>query len=106
MRQISEKAAGAFAWNNRFACGNTQVMIEDGKTKMFLHGNLIAEKIDGNLFITNANWFSNVTKERLNGICGVSIQQIKGVWYLNGKEWNGEMTNVSEWNRRNAAGSK
>ena len=35
---------------------------------------------------------TNTTKERLNGIPGVCIQQKKGVWYLNGKEmldgWN------------------
>lgn len=61
----------------------------------FLHSNLIAKvSIDG-LFITNAGWESNTTKERLNGINGVSIQQKKGVWYLNGTEWNGELIKVN-----------
>ena len=46
------------------------------------------------LSITNAGWESNTTKERLNGLDGVSIQQKAGIWYLNGKEWEGELIDV------------
>jgi hypothetical protein len=44
--------------------------------------------------ITNAGWRSNTTKERLNGLPNVSIQQKKGDWYLNGEVWNGQSTEV------------
>jgi hypothetical protein len=30
----------------------------------------------------------------LNGLDGVSIQQKAGIWYLNGKEWEGELIDV------------
>lgn len=63
-------------------------------TKLELHGNTIALKQDGELYITNAGWPTNTTKERLNGLPGVSIQQKKGVWYLNGEEWSGEWIKV------------
>lgn len=35
-------------------------------------------------------WATPPTKERLNALDGVSIQQKKGKWYLNGVEWSGE----------------
>ena len=42
--------------------------------------------------INHQGYKINSTKERLNGIPGVCIQQKKGIWYLNGKEmldgWN------------------
>jgi hypothetical protein len=52
---------------------------------------------DGNLWITDAGWRSNTTKERLNGLSGVSINVRRGVWFLNGREWNGAWTNVWTW---------
>lgn len=50
---------------------------------------------DKTVFITNAGWQSNVTKERLNGLHNVSICQKKGVWYLNGQQWDGKLIKVS-----------
>lgn len=47
------------------------------------------------LEITNAGWATNTTKERLNGIPGVSISQRKGIWYLNGKEWGGKFIKIN-----------
>jgi hypothetical protein len=64
---------------------------------MYLFGNLIAtleHSVGGVLKVTNAGWKSNTTKERLNGLPRVSIQQKKGEWYLNGQLWNGELTQV------------
>ena len=54
----------------------------------------LAKKENGKVYITNAGWFSDTTKERLNGIQGVSIHQKDYVWYLNGKEWNGKLTEI------------
>ena len=63
---------------------------------MFLHGNCIATRAhfgaelkDNQFMISAAGWKTNTTKERLNGLPGVSIRQKKGEWYLNGKLWDG-----------------
>jgi hypothetical protein len=66
-------------------------------TILKLFGNEIAYRYNDpekTLSITNCGWESSTTKERLNGIEGVRIHQRKGQWYLNGKEWNGELINV------------
>lgn len=96
MRVTTQKAVEAFNNDAKLTLSNTAVLTDDKKTCMYLFGNLIAVKDKGtnSLKITNAGWMSNTTKERLNGFPNVSINQVKGVWYLNGKEWNGEMTKV------------
>lgn len=94
MRKITNNVSNAFENNRAFKSGNDTVTVSDESTQMRLHGNLIAEKIKGKLFISNCGWQTNTTKERLNGLSGVSIQQKKGTWYLNGKEWNGERIEV------------
>lgn len=66
-----------------------------GTTSLHLHGHLIARRFaDGSIEIGAAGWLSNTTKERLNGIPGVHIQQKKGQWYLNGVEWDGSWQKV------------
>ena len=92
MRQITERIVRAFEGRYEFRIDNSYT---DGQG-LWLHGNKIA-MWDGNLWITDAGWRSRVTKERLNGLSGVSIRQERGVWYLNGREWNGEWTNVWNW---------
>lgn len=98
MRKITQESVRAFEQNKNFKKQNTQVVcLEDTgniKTMMYLHNNLIAVKVNGELYITNAGWKLNTTKERLNGLPGVSIYQKNFVWYLNGKEWNGELTKL------------
>ena len=100
MRKITQDAIEAFNSNTPFSSGDTQVSIDDtGATCLKLHGNLIAIRhADGKqeLEISNAGWETNTTKERLNGLPGVSIQQKQGVWYLNGVEWDGEWITISE----------
>ena len=94
-RKITKEAVSAFVNGIRFRSGNTSIDVKDwdgGKAvTMYLHGNTIAERFTstGVTKITNAGWFSNTTKERLNGLPGVSIFQKKGVWYLNGNELDG-----------------
>ena len=63
--------------------------------RLKLHGNTIAVLDEFNMLsISNAGWESNTTKERLNGLPNVRINQKKFQWYLNGNEWNGEWTRV------------
>lgn len=96
MRKVTNNVVNAFLANRDFKSGNDQVLvINNGKcVQMLLHSHPIAEKKDNKLFINNCGYFTNVTKERLNGLPNVHIQQKKGVWYLNGKEWNGERIEV------------
>lgn len=95
MRQLTNNAINSFMMDKEFSSSNTTVKLEDGSTKLYLHGNLIAIKTGKKISISNAGWATNVTKERLNGIPGVSIRQIKGIWYLNGKEWNGNFIKIN-----------
>ena len=91
MKKITKSVIGAFLNGQKLSISNTST---DGK-KLFLHGNLIAEKrIDG-LYITNAGWQSNTTKERLNGLPSVSIYQKNGFWFLNGDRWDGGWIKVN-----------
>ncbi len=102
MRKITREAFFAFRKGLEFKKSNTRVQIELHSSgydvNLLLHGNVIARrkvKQDSEeIWITNAGWFSNTTKERLNGIPGVSINQSNFVWYLNRKEWNGEWTKI------------
>ena len=90
MRKITKESVNAFLMGKQFNKGNMSVEVELGYVKLKLHGNTIAT-IDelGVLSVTNAGWASNTTKERLNGIPGVWVQQKNWTWYLNGTEWDG-----------------
>lgn len=99
MRKITENAAKAFINDKAFKSSNTEVKIENNKTNLYLHGHLIASKQGNKMQITNCGYFTNVTKERLNGLPNVSISQKKGKWYLFdktgiGREWNGKTTEI------------
>lgn len=66
----------------------------DGET-LFLHGNAIARHTPEGVEVTTAGWNSNTTKERLNGIPGVHIQQKNFALFLNGNEWDGSWTLIT-----------
>ena len=95
MRQITQKIVHAF--NGRYA-----LKIDNSRTdgeSLWLFDNKIAEwRIYGGLWISNAGWNSKTTKERLNGLSGVHIQQVRGNWFLNGRAWDGGWVNVNAWN--------
>lgn len=112
MRKITKESIAAF--NSSFSfnrqnmtvktCFGTHPLLPNYKgrlTILSLHGNDIAIKTgwtgkDDHIktFITNAGWQSNTTKERLNGLNGVSISQKNFVWYLNGREWDGSLIEI------------
>jgi hypothetical protein len=91
MRKITAQAIAAFNAGKPFNKDNTSVELSPlgGVVVLKLHGNAIARRDieGGHLEVTNASWYSNTTKERLNGLNGVSIYQKKGVWHLNGYVW-------------------
>ena len=89
MRKITQQAVNAFMNDQKFSQGNTTVYNHGQVTEMRLHGNLIAERVHetGEVFISNAGWTSNTTKERLNGLIkhyltpADQIYQKDFVWY-------------------------
>jgi hypothetical protein len=89
MRKITQQAAAAFEAGRPLTIGNTSVRIMfDGSIILDLHGNAIAKRTpSGELYVTSAGWRTNTTKERLNGLRGVSVHQDKGQWCLNGEKW-------------------
>ena len=95
MRKITRDAVDAFMKRVPFKRSNTEVVVCPSHTCMYLHGHLIAT-IDslGNIRVSNAGYFTNVTKERLNGIPAVTVNQKNHEWYLNGVEWDGRFTGV------------
>ena len=98
MRKITEQAVRAFESATPIKSGNTRVNVLPSCTIMSLFGNPIAYRYNDperTLSITNCGWFSDTTKERLNGIEGVSISQSAGMWYLNGVQWDGKLTDVN-----------
>lgn len=95
MRAITKESINAFLNKKPFKKDNMHVEIDNNKSFLYLHNNLIAIlDANNNLSISNGNWFSNTTKERLNALPNVRIQQKNYVWYLNGIEWNGEFITI------------
>lgn len=91
MRKVTQQVCGAFRSGDKLKVSNTET---DGRA-IYLFGNKIAEKREDGLYITLAGWNSNTTRERLNGLAGVSINTKQGQAFLNGKEWGGEWIKVS-----------
>lgn len=93
MRVIEKKMIQAVASKGKMSLQNTKVETTSGITKVYLHGNQIAE-IDwaGKLmFLSNCGWKTTTTKSRLNAVLrelkpGTSIYQKKGEWYVHTPE--------------------
>ena len=97
MRQITRDSVDAFMSSRKFRKQNMEVKVLPNVTILLLHGNEIAYRyndVDRTLSITDCGWQSVTTKERLNGIPNVQIQQRNFEWFLNGKEWNGNLIDI------------
>ena len=97
MRKITKESIEAFLNSKSFKKANMEVEVKDNVTILRLHGNAIAYRYNDpekTLSITNAGWFSNTTKERLNSIPNVSIKQKNYTWYLNGELWDGKLIDI------------
>ena len=100
MKKITQNTINAFLNDDQIKIDNTQVIVNanfgDPRTELYLFDNLIAQKRIGSrtIQITNADWKSKTTKERLNALPGVSICQKKGDWYLNGNKWQGDWITI------------
>ena len=97
MRQITIDSINAFLNARKFNRQNMSVEVLPNVTILKLHNNAIAYKYNDpkeTLSITNCGWFSNTTKDRLNGLPNVNIFQKNFEWFLNGKKWDGNLINI------------
>jgi hypothetical protein len=91
MRKITQQSVKNFIDGVPFKKSNMEVTREGTIYYLKLHGNKIAAKLeDGRMWISNAGWDTNTTKERLNGLPGVNIIQRNWNWILNGMPWDGK----------------
>jgi len=96
-RQITQESIKAFMNATEFKKSNMEVIVKQNVTILELFGNEIAYRYNDperTLSITNCGWKSNTTKERLNALPNVSICQRAGVWFLNGEQWDGKLTDI------------
>ena len=101
MRKITKESIQAFNSATPFNKSNMGVVVSPlGLIALELYGNIIASYNCNDpkktLSITNCGYFTNTTKERLNGLEGVSVNQSKGLWYLNGNEWDGSLIDLKK----------
>ena len=97
MRQITQDSINAFIWGFTFSKQNTKVRVFNDVIKLQLHGNTIAikDRLTNKIKISNCGYFTNTTKERLNGLPNVDIYQKNFVWYLNSKERDGNLITIN-----------
>lgn len=91
MRKIERLMNAAITREVDWKQANTSVINEDGVSKVFLHGNLIAEIGDTFVKLSDGGWQSNTTKSRLNAIltehgAGERIFQKNWTWFISTKE--------------------
>jgi hypothetical protein len=97
MRKITNESVRNFIDGVPFKKSNMEVSREGTIYYLKLHGNKIAARLDdGRMWISNAGWRSNTTKERLNGLPGVNIYQRNWEWFLNGTAWDGNPIYINQ----------
>ena len=94
MRKITKEIMQAFIRRESKSIGNSST---DGEN-IYLHGHLIARRVDGHIQINNCGYETNTTKERLNGLLdymGIShgIYQRDFEWYWK----DGESFPCNQW---------
>ena len=93
MRKIETQMIQAIEDNTNWTSANTCVTLEDGISKVYLHGNLIAEIDEDSMKLYDGGYQSKTTKSRLNvilseyGVAGESVFQKNFEWFV--RLWNG-----------------
>ena len=89
MRKIESQMNAAISNNQNWQSGNTAVVCDDnGVSRVYLHGNKIAEIGDDYVQIFDGGYQSNTTKSRLNAILtahaidGERVYQKDFQWYV------------------------
>ena len=99
MRNIERQMIAAIKGNINWSKDNTSVIFEDGISKVYLYGNLIAEVDDVSLKLYDGGRQSMTTKSRLNALlsefgytCGTKQEVIFQKQY----EWFIQMFDLTE----------
>ena len=99
MRKIEQQMIAAVKGDINWSKDNTSVIIEDGISKVYLHGNLIAEIDDVSLKLYDGGYQSTTTKSRLNALlsefgytCGTKREYI----FQKQFEWFIQMFDLTE----------
>ena len=90
MRKIEQQMNAAISNNQDWQSANTSVTFdaETGESKVYLHGNHIADVGEDFIRIFDGGWQSNTTKSRLNaimsehGIAGEGVYQKNFKWFV------------------------
>ena len=97
MRKIESQMNAAIRDFRHWKSGNTEVIADhDGVSRVYLHGNKIAEVGDNFIVLMDGGWQSNTTKSRLNAILrehgcpGECVFQEKFQWFVSMKNAKGE----------------
>ena len=87
-RQVTEIITRKFLNDEYYRLSNSEVRVDFETTRLYLFGNLIARKKVGErkFEITMAGYSTATTRERLNGLPNVRINQKNYTQYLNGQE--------------------
>jgi hypothetical protein len=100
MRKIESQMNAAITAKIDWNSGNTRVEYEQGNciSRVYLHGNKIAEVGDNFVRLFDGGWQSVTTKSRLNailqghGLPGECVFQENWTWFVNLKTANGTAT--------------
>ena len=99
MRKIEKEMIAAVKGDINWSKDNTSVIIEDNVSKVYLHGNLIAEIDDVSLKLYDGGYQTKTTKSRLNALlsefgytCGTKQEYIFQKQY----EWFIQMFDLTE----------
>ena len=83
MRKIETQMIQAIKDNTNWTSANTTVTLEDGISKVYLYGNLIAEIDEDSMKLYDGGYQSKTTKSRLNALlnafgytCGTKNEQV------------------------------
>ena len=101
MRKIERLMNAAISESKDWKNANTEVVNIDDVSKVYLHGNLIAEVDDNGIKLYDGGWQSNTTKSRLNailtehGIAGEGVFQKNYQWFI--RLYNGTEFFVTEF---------
>lgn len=97
MRKITSEAQYAFLNRENYMKSNTQVKQHDEvSASLYLHGSEIAWMDSNGIYISACGYFTNTTKERLNGLLGITIQQKNFEWFVNDEPWDGSALRIGE----------
>lgn len=69
MRKVEMAMCEAVRFCKNWRSGNTEVVTENGESRVYLHGNLIAKVARDYFMMFDGGWQSNTTKSRLNALC-------------------------------------